>query len=486
MESHAINSLRKVDETTRILKDNRSERSSISSPPQRPALDLETTEHALDRIHTTASRAENLTSFDEYTASPRPSESSSKALVEELAQGGLSTLYSKLRSSVGGTRDSKSSISDESDHEKLANSRGRDRITQKNRSQKSGVTTAIASPTVPSTSSTRISSPSLVKDDERQYAIPSDVNVTDATLRNKVAAASIKSPIGRKAESAIEGADRSLFTSAVGLVDASFGTAPHSRSNSKAHSLRNDRTEDTPRFFPSDRNDTEVRATALTSTPVTTDKEGKVNEVNASDSIAALRIDLAIKEVTVPASGTITEAGSPQNVTDHIFKAAKREVLDAEALSSEDDSIHSKKENTIHSFEYDANIHSGLDDPSEIRPKSENQDLIAPSRLEGAMKSPITLMTAISPKDTLKRQNQIKSVSDSTKQLQRKLLGREYWMKDENAKDCFYCGDAFSTFRRKHHCRKCNHIAGTRGKFLEANFANLRSFQRYMWSNLRF
>ena len=43
-------------------------------------------------------------------------------------------------------------------------------------------------------------------------------------------------------------------------------------------------------------------------------------------------------------------------------------------------------------------------------------------------------------------------------ELPRKLLGREYWMRDENAKDCFNCGDAFSTFRRKHHCRTCGQI----------------------------
>ena len=37
-------------------------------------------------------------------------------------------------------------------------------------------------------------------------------------------------------------------------------------------------------------------------------------------------------------------------------------------------------------------------------------------------------------------------------QARSKVLNREYWMRDENAKDCFYCGDHFSTFRRKHHC----------------------------------
>lgn len=43
-------------------------------------------------------------------------------------------------------------------------------------------------------------------------------------------------------------------------------------------------------------------------------------------------------------------------------------------------------------------------------------------------------------------------------QVKNKVLNKEYWMKDENARDCFYCGDSFSTFRRKHHCRTCGQI----------------------------
>jgi len=42
----------------------------------------------------------------------------------------------------------------------------------------------------------------------------------------------------------------------------------------------------------------------------------------------------------------------------------------------------------------------------------------------------------------------------------RQLLGKEFWMRDENAKDCFYCGNTFSTFRRKHHCRELPSITG--------------------------
>ena len=39
-------------------------------------------------------------------------------------------------------------------------------------------------------------------------------------------------------------------------------------------------------------------------------------------------------------------------------------------------------------------------------------------------------------------------------QVKNKVLNKEYWMKDENARDCFYCGDSFTMVRRKHHCRK--------------------------------
>lgn len=43
-------------------------------------------------------------------------------------------------------------------------------------------------------------------------------------------------------------------------------------------------------------------------------------------------------------------------------------------------------------------------------------------------------------------------------QLRDRLLSKDFWMRDENAKDCFHCGEPFTTFRRKHHCRTCGQI----------------------------
>lgn len=39
-----------------------------------------------------------------------------------------------------------------------------------------------------------------------------------------------------------------------------------------------------------------------------------------------------------------------------------------------------------------------------------------------------------------------------------KILSKDFWMRDENCKECFLCGDLFSAWRRKHHCRESKQI----------------------------
>ena len=54
-------------------------------------------------------------------------------------------------------------------------------------------------------------------------------------------------------------------------------------------------------------------------------------------------------------------------------------------------------------------------------------------------------------------QNKDARATNVFSQIKSKILNKEYWMRDENARDCFYCGDPFSTFRRKHHCSRYPH-----------------------------
>ncbi|KAI6031379.1 hypothetical protein BKA83DRAFT_4199500 [Pisolithus microcarpus] len=50
------------------------------------------------------------------------------------------------------------------------------------------------------------------------------------------------------------------------------------------------------------------------------------------------------------------------------------------------------------------------------------------------------------------------SVSKVIRRIRGEGLSRDYWMDDENAKECYDCKTVFTTWRRKHHCRICGQI----------------------------
>lgn len=73
----------------------------------------------------------------------------------------------------------------------------------------------------------------------------------------------------------------------------------------------------------------------------------------------------------------------------------------------------------------------------------------------------------------------INQKNNAMSQLRSKLLSRDFWMRDENAKDCFHCGEPFTTFRRKHHCRTCGQIFDAKCTLLisGADFGNSSSIR---------
>ncbi|KAF9961949.1 1-phosphatidylinositol-3-phosphate 5-kinase [Mortierella alpina] len=50
------------------------------------------------------------------------------------------------------------------------------------------------------------------------------------------------------------------------------------------------------------------------------------------------------------------------------------------------------------------------------------------------------------------------SLTKVIRRLRGEGVNRDYWMADENAKECFVCSASFFILRRKHHCRICGHI----------------------------
>ncbi|KAJ9108263.1 hypothetical protein QFC19_002511 [Naganishia cerealis] len=50
------------------------------------------------------------------------------------------------------------------------------------------------------------------------------------------------------------------------------------------------------------------------------------------------------------------------------------------------------------------------------------------------------------------------SVTKIIRRLRGEGLSKNYWMADENCKECYDCKSLFTTWRRKHHCRICGQI----------------------------
>ncbi|KAG6846063.1 hypothetical protein H0H87_006427 [Tephrocybe sp. NHM501043] len=50
------------------------------------------------------------------------------------------------------------------------------------------------------------------------------------------------------------------------------------------------------------------------------------------------------------------------------------------------------------------------------------------------------------------------SVSKVIRRIRGEGLSRDYWMDDENCRECYDCKSVFTTWRRKHHCRICGQI----------------------------
>ncbi|KAF9918276.1 1-phosphatidylinositol-3-phosphate 5-kinase [Lobosporangium transversale] len=52
--------------------------------------------------------------------------------------------------------------------------------------------------------------------------------------------------------------------------------------------------------------------------------------------------------------------------------------------------------------------------------------------------------------------------ANSLTKLFRRIRGegvsKDYWMADENAKECYGCNVSFAVYRRRHHCRMCGHV----------------------------
>jgi 1-phosphatidylinositol-3-phosphate 5-kinase len=383
-------------------------------------------------MHATASRSDTLTTFDDFTVPPAPSVVGEPKGID-LVQSGFSGLYSRLRASVGGAREQP-----QDGHGNIAGKTATPPSSRHGAANSSPGGTSVSSPVVASGPSSRLQSPATATFSE---ALPPsrDSNISSATITSK---ASLSTTRSRPSVAP------TIDTVSATRQDDTYVLSPVS-THSKTHGTSHTELprSNTPRDLAHQESD---------------DTDG--------EDVAAVR-----------GEGSVSDSVRFKNGTDASRESLTRVTSRTESQYQPPRSAASKARDQLQSSTEvaQANHPAGHSQSSVHKPELQRPPLLSvgPSHLPGyhlsrasssdGLSSVATTSTirtpTVPPIEEIQRRAQAAPVGQNTSrstftQMRRKILDREFWMRDENAKACFNCGDAFTTFRRKHHCRTCGQI----------------------------
>ncbi|KAL8726478.1 MAG: hypothetical protein Q9181_006035, partial [Wetmoreana brouardii] len=465
---------------------------SIRSLATTSLLDKDSISQALDHINQHASQTDALTTFNEYTSLPPSScGGDGKGLAGEL-QGGLTGLYSKFRASVGNVRDI---VSQATEHKAI-----------EERSLKSPQLVPPSPTTVSSMKVQTLRSPN---------SSTTQVNV------ESVASSDMHLPPARQGNSTPTRVSQGRLTQPAKLV---LGA----NANQSKPSLTPNLPLKSP-LAPVALPTTVVSSAIAEATNVIDGRDeqklqhGSSLEPMLSSSRAEEHLNEAVNKQKSPAlassaSFNQTAGGRkedyPQNIAEHTVEAPLRlkEQSDSQTTGRAQPFETVKNQD----LDYFTPVKQPLEPPKIIThastPQKDNprtptnhgirrDNLLDPVTIGSFEKAPKrvsdTPKPVISPPDSLQSPTQshqslsqkkndtssLRATSAQTRvsssnqqgydilakstlpQSRNRVLDKEFWMKDENARDCFYCGDSFSTFRRKHHCID---VVGTCGQIFDA------------------
>ncbi|KAK7516566.1 uncharacterized protein IWZ02DRAFT_454510 [Phyllosticta citriasiana] len=463
-----------------------SRRGSIASLSSRGPVDREVLREALDQIHTSASRSESLTTFDQFATPPPAAVHESKGIAGDLVQGGLSGLYNRFKTSVGRRRDSgggpPSSTGYDSD-----GSISSTRTDGNRKSTKSAAGTAVSSPVLLSTPTSHLQSPLVPSFKDAPTSHPSEnLNTPKAAASSSTSAITPQSPLmfqtKAKPLSALAPVEHVAGQSRTGSRSESTSDLHHSRraSNSTTSSQL-----DRHAHSPADLRRSIPRSHAPES--LDPSRPSLIHRVSEDDSSSVFgEDDVLLVDEPLPTEAGATWSnrldvtqGQPPPAVHSAPLTRKNSQVAQTALLNQPNEAPPKLPNTSNDS-LDETVASGpiqLSSAAQQSAQRPSMVSIGPSHLPGYRPSRSSSSDGISSVTTqVPARNASAQLSEEAlrstpqskqpefrsgttlAQMKRRVLGKEFWMRDENAKDCFYCGEVFSTFRRKHHCRTCGQI----------------------------
>ncbi|KAL6229602.1 hypothetical protein BDW75DRAFT_93395 [Aspergillus navahoensis] len=491
----------------------RSSRASLSTQAERDSLNA-----ALDQIHTAAYQSDALTVFNEFASPPTPASAVDDKSISDEIQGGLSGLYSRLRTSVGGMRGMVSGVGKSAEDPKRPPS---DRLTTKRTPDSMSVETQHhpGSP-LPSAlnSPTSVSHPSLHDGSMVSGAAKSSkVSSKAGSISSKASVGpsatarphnnSLPTPSGNSG--AVDPAVTEVHVNAIKETARAMGDASNTQLSTDPQMLDSSGTDndalprttslsssgwsqqrthspvlqakaynnayDPPAIAetgsthsgsqvcdnsrrPDGRSGREAETSFSSSTRKAKRSIDGAQDNNIptdrtrSNSAVSMQPDTA---TTAPASG-VDSLNQFTSGEDSGYAEGRTPSTMATSMSFMDGEAQSKE-----SFKARAQNESKERPPITRSGRLPGYPVSQTSSVNTTMGSPtiITPLNTAFHKISSRNQSRRPNAGDGVvTQLRSRLLSKDFWMRDENAKDCFHCGEPFSTFRRKHHCRTCGQI----------------------------
>lgn len=442
----------------------RARRGSLASTSASSQIDKEQLAHALDQIHTSASQSDVLTTFNDFAAPPSSSPTSErKGGAGDLVQQGLSGLYSRLKEAVGGGGKSSEDVSNADPLSRNAPGSASGSVALKSPSSSlprssSGITTSTLHSAIPDGAQYPPNSPhfgghpvdSAVLD-QRSTKAPS----VTTTVASKSASSSMQN---------LPKMSKTLASSAVVNPALAPITVSAFRDKDAARGLTT-RVEDPPqsvRGVSSSKN-SEAQTTALSGTIDSLEScDLKYPLPGSSRRDDSLGPDRGSGSRMSPVRGSVASV-STQHSADRSLRAPS-----AEPRASSRDSLRRPAVIDRISQARTAGVNRaraetmepGMAEPSTISTSAHNSvyhDSFArheqPQHLpSGKLRIPGTTTNEGAPQ----------TVNARLESMRKQVVSKEFWMADETCKECFKCGNPFSAFRRKHHCRTCGCIFDSR------------------------
>ncbi|MCJ1402171.1 1-phosphatidylinositol-3-phosphate 5-kinase [Xylographa trunciseda] len=496
----------------------RSRRGSIASVSSISQIDKEALSHALDQIHSAASQSTTLTTFNQFTTPPSSSLGvEGKGIASDL-QGGISGLYNRFKATVGGNKEllPSSSTPWESGGDEVSSSKGikvgvsnlTPNALRTNYDSKDGLMNVVprrdedhTTPSKGSQSYTKTSNHTLsLKDKDTELSTVSNQHTGSSTSTvgfGKQPNPLLQADAPRVAEPAVV----EINISATASTDAHSRNTSQNRNNAPEnssmvtgkyesggprsdqlpeqlknvddHNLRSKMQSSVGSFAREDepknhqiqqfRGSENVETLSVERTKLPSRRSNRVSELRGDRRQAITSVDLEEDESLSPKQHPVPNVDGPGSTLETYDESI---ILPASILESAQNSLPAhgirSRDTLAPPQTYHPRALQGFNLSRTSSTDTGGASSINTAIYSGSMET-IGSAVPISSASPLKAVATTQVHSELPRevilsQIRNKVLSKEYWMRDENAKDCFYCSDPFSTFRRKHHCRTCGQI----------------------------